>query len=112
MRLYQRLLLSGLIAGCMTPACADEFPTRDDYAYGFRLSTQGDSEFFSLAVPTTVYASVTDPRLRDAGVYNASGQPVPRVFERPETENNNVERKLPLDLVALYGEQAVQLDQM
>ena len=112
MRLCYRILLGGIIAAATLSAHSDELPGRDEYAYGFDLLTQGGSEFFSLSVPTAVYQSVTDPELRDAGIYNADGQPVPRIFEHPEVEDNDIERELPLGLVALHGEQAAQPEQL
>ena len=112
MKHYCRMLLAGLVAACIASAIADELPARDEYAYGFGLETQGDEEFFGLAVPIPVYRSVVDPKMRDAGVYNADGQPVPRIFEHPEVKDNDIERELPLGLVALYGEQTAQADQL
>ena len=112
MRLYYRVLLSSLVAGLSASAIASELPARNDYAYGFGMETHGDSEFFGAPVPIAVYQSVTDSRMRDAGVYNADGQPVPRIFEQPEVKNNDIERELELSLIALYGEQATQPEQL
>ena len=69
-------------------SAAAELPGRGEYAFGFPLLTEGDSEFFTVDLPIAVYQSVADSALRDAGVFNADGQPVPRVFEHkpPEAE--------------------------
>jgi len=109
---HNRILLSTLVAGFVASVIANELPDRADYAYGFGLETQGDSEFFGVDIPIAVYRSVADSRMRDAGVYNADGQPVPRLFEHPEIADNNIEHKLPLGLVALYGEQQTHVDQL
>lgn len=93
-------------------AWAVELPGRDDYAYGFPLQTQGDAEFFAVDVPLDVYRSVTDPALRDAGVYNADRQPVPRLLERPAAEAGGAEQAIALGLIPLYGEQAQQSEHL
>ena len=73
-----------LLAAMSGLVMAAELPGRDEYAYSFGLALQGDSEFFTVDIRAEVYHSVSDPNLRDAGVYNADGQPVPRLIERPE----------------------------
>ena len=91
---------------------ATQLPERNEYAYSFPLTTEAGAEFFSVQVPVEVYQSVTDPNLRDAGVYNASGEPVPRVFERPDAGDNDTEHKIPLGLVSLRGGAAEQPEQL
>jgi len=104
-----------LIAALMLAAealMAEELPEPGDYAYKFPITTDSGPEFFAVQVPMDVYRSVTDPGLRDAGVYNASGQPVPRVFERPRATDNNTEHKIPLGLVPLRGNAEQQPEQL
>jgi len=91
---------------------AADFPERDEYAWGFPLTVQGDAEFFAAELPLSVYRSVSDPTLRDAGVYNSDGHPVPRWLERPLPENPKIEQAVVLGLVPLYGRQADQHDQL
>ncbi|MBF8293285.1 MAG: hypothetical protein HW392_2112, partial [Steroidobacteraceae bacterium] len=46
------------------------------------------ADFYELELSLDVYRSVTDPRLRDIGVYNPRGEPVPRLISpqaEPET---------------------------
>jgi hypothetical protein len=106
------MLLAAFLSVLPNVVLAEDLPARNDYAYGFDLVTQGDFEFFSVDVPIAVYQSVSDPDLRDAGVYNASGQPVPRVFEHPTDNDVDVEHQLALELVPLFGEQAELPDQL
>ena len=54
---YRHLILSVLLAGT-TWAMAAELPGRDEYAYGFPLVTEGESEFFAVDIPLDVYHSV------------------------------------------------------
>jgi hypothetical protein len=100
-----------LLSLAVPPAAAVELPGRDEYAFGFSLTLAGDSEFFAAAVPLEVYRSVADTGLRDAGVYNAAGQPVPRIFEHP-AEPESRELAMPLGIVPLYGDQASEPDQL
>jgi len=109
---YAGLLAGLLLATITTMAIATELPARNEYAYGFDLAIQGGSGFFSVPVPLDVYRSVTDPGLRDAGVYNADGQPVPRLFEQPPGNENSIEQEITLALVPLYGQMAEQEEQI
>jgi hypothetical protein len=95
-----------------TLSVASELPERGEYAFGFPLITEGDSEFFTLDLPTLVYRSVSDPSLRDAGVFNADGQAVPRVFEHTPPMGVDIEKSIPLGLVPLLGEQTIQPEQL
>ncbi len=107
-RLWLGVLLT-VIGGLAFPA---DLPEHDEYAYGFPLTVQGDAEFFAADLPLPVYRSVSDPMLRDAGVYNADGQPVPRKLEHPAVADPKVEQTSALGLVPLYGRQADQRDQL
>jgi len=89
-----------------------ELPDREEYAYRFSLKTHGDSEFFALDIPLQVYRSVSDSALRDAGIYNADGQPVPRIFEHPVPDDTGIEQQAALGLVPLYDRQADQPEQL
>jgi hypothetical protein len=105
-------MLLSMPAIAVVLAAATELPGRDDYAFGFPLTTGGGAEFFALDVPLDVYRSVSDSRLRDAGVFNAAGQPVPRMFEHKPPEEEDIESIAVLGLVPLFGEAADQPDQL
>ncbi len=79
-------------------------PAQDQYAYGFPIQTTADVSFFSVELPLEVYQSVSDQRLRDAGVYNASGQPVPRVFNQTKSNITLSEQSLALNFVTLFDQ--------
>jgi len=76
------LLLAGLSGSQLLNAA--EVPAMGEYAYGFPIrleQTQASpSDFNSIEIPLILYQSIADPGLRDVGVYDASGQPVPRVL--------------------------------
>ena len=101
-----------LLATVTGLAVAGELPDREEYAYGFPLEMQEGSEFLSATITLEVYRAVADPALRDAGVYNAAGQPVPRIFEHPTPKDTSTEQKTVLGLLPLYGQQADQPDQL
>ena len=111
-KLNQGLLAAAWLASTVGPALARELPGPDEYAYSFPLQIQGDSEFFALDIPVGVYRSVSDPALRDAGVYNAGGQPVPRLFERPAEDDEDIEEAVNLGLMPLHGDEAERPDQL
>ena len=75
-------LLLSFAADAQTSETAAELPALSDYAWGFPIRTSGNASFYSVELPLEVNRSVTDPDLRDAGVYNGDGKPVPRVFEQ------------------------------
>ena len=109
----RELFLAHILLATVTGlAVAGELPDREEYAYGFPLEIQEGSEFLSATITLEVYRAVADPALRDAGVYNAAGQPVPRIFEHPAPEDTSTEQKTVLGLVPLYGQQADQPDQL
>lgn len=113
MKLTATGFIYGLLLSSFTTALvASELPAHDDYAYGFELTTRGDAGFFSVAIPIEVYRSVTDPKLRDAGVYNTDGQPVPRMIEHALAADIKTRQKTGLGLVPLYGQQAEQAEQL
>ena len=99
----------GLLAG---PVVAQELPSADDYAYVFPLTVTGSTEFFKLDVPIDFYRSVSDPSLRDAGVYNANGQPVPRIFEHTAGAETDIEEQVTLGAVPLHADVSEQPEQL
>lgn len=106
------VLLAALLAVASLHAADERLPGRDDYAYGFRLTTQGAAEFYALDMPLAFYRSVADSELRDAGVFNADGQPVPRQFEHRPPVETSIESTLVLGLVPLFGQQDNQPEQL
>lgn len=108
-KLARLAIAGGLVASAALQAA--NLPGRDEYAYGFPLTTAGDVEFYALDLPLDVYRSVSDPQLRDLGVYNAAGQPVPRRVERPGAAERS-EQHIPLGLIPLYGEEAEPSEQL
>ena len=86
-------------------AYAANIPERDEYAWGFPLSVAGEEGFHAATVPLAVYRSATDTRLRDTGVYNASGQAVPRIFEHIKEVNGETSRREPLSIIPLFSGQ-------
>jgi hypothetical protein len=77
-------------------------PDMNDYAWGFDVLTSNEASFYSVRLPLEVNQSVTDPELRDAGVYNANGEPVPRIFQPASDDVEQVERNRPVPFVPLY----------
>jgi hypothetical protein len=77
-------------------------PDRNEYAWGFPLSVSGDKGFYTAAIPLSVYRSATDKQLRDAGVYNASGQAVPRIFEHLNAVPESTSRRESLSIIPLF----------
>lgn len=91
---------------------AGEIPDREEYAYRFGLNLQQSAEFVAARIPIEVYRSVSDPKLRDIGVYNGAGQAVPRMVEQLEEKVEPAERIHRLGIVPLYGELAESQDRI
>jgi hypothetical protein len=106
------LLITAWLCLLAGPVVAQELPSADDYAYVFPLTVTGSTEFFELDIPVDFYRSVSDPSLRDAGVYNANGQPVPRIFEHPAGAENDVEEQITLGAVPLHVDGSEQPEQL
>jgi len=95
-------LLGGPLAGAALPEPAD-------YGYRFPLTQAQAADFYQVELTPEVYRSVADPLLRDAGVYNAAGRPVPRRFSHPD-EARGPELRTALGLAPLYGEADLRSD--
>ncbi len=91
------LLLPISIAAQSTDA-----PALSNYAWGFPVEASENASFYSVDLPLEVNQSVTDPELRDAGVYNSDGDPVPRMFEQIDDDRELIERSNPLPTLPLY----------
>jgi hypothetical protein len=79
-----------------------EVPQLSDYAWGFPITVGKESSFYSIELPLDVNQSVTDPELRDAGVYNASGTPVIRVFQQTSDDIDQTEHLEHLPTLPLF----------
>ncbi len=98
------LRLAIMIAGLLGMQClAAEVPALSEYAYGFPVLTEPTQaeDFHSIEVPLVLYQSVTDPGLRDIGVYDAAGRPVPRVLRPRKQQPPNPDTATPLPVFAL-----------
>lgn len=92
------ILLLPITAG----AQSTDVPALSDYAWGFPIEVGESASFYSVDLPLEVNRSVTDPELRDAGVYNSDGNPVPRMFEQIDDDRELNERSNPLPTLPLY----------
>jgi len=79
-----------------------EVPELSDYAWGFPIEVSENASFYSVELPLEVNQSVTNPALRDAGVYNSDGNPVQRMFKQAGNDRELVERSNPLPTLPLY----------
>lgn len=99
--------LLGVLAALVIAANAaadNEIPGQDEYAWSFPIRIEQPAEFMATVIPLEVYRSVTDPGLRDLGVYNRSGHAVPRIIRQPRETVDDIEYPTPLGMVPLYGE--------
>ena len=96
-------LLLSFTADAQTTGTAADLPARSNYAWGFPIRTSENASFYSVELPLEVNRSVTDPDLRDAGVYNGDGNPVPRVFTQANIDEERTERSNPLPMLPLYA---------
>jgi len=96
------VLLFGTVGACMA-AGAEEVPELSEYAWGFPIEVDRDASFYSIELPLEVNQSVSDPDLRDAGVYNAVGVPVTRVFQQISDDVEEAEHLEQLPTLPLYA---------
>ena len=96
------LLLFPFAIGAQSGDTSAAAPQLSDYAWGFPIEVSEVASFYSVELPLEVNQSVTDPALRDAGVYNGDGSPVPRMFARVGDDQEPVERSNPLPTLPLY----------
>jgi len=100
---FARLALAGLVSltGVLN---ASEIPEESEYAWRFPLRIERPAEFLAVNIPLEVYRAVSDPELRDLGIYNGEGQAVPRIIQQAGEKIDDVEHSTPLGMVPLYGE--------
>lgn len=72
-----------LAASGARSAPEEDMPSPLDYAYGWPIEQQSASGFHEFDLNLEVYQSVADPGLRDVGVYDARGEPAPRLISVP-----------------------------
>lgn len=94
------------------PLGAESLPDRGAYAWRFALEGEEGTELRAARLPFAVYRSVTDPALRDLGVYNAAGEAVPRIIAAPVAATRPPERTVALTPVPLFGAPAEQREQL
>jgi len=91
-----RACLLAALSACAGGAAAVDLPDPSAYAYRFPLTVEYGAEYLAAPLPLDVYRAVSDPRIRDVGVYNAAGQAVPRLVERDEEKVEAVEQAVRL----------------
>ena len=98
--IYRALLLFAF--ALLTSAHAQDMPGANDYAYGWPVVTEETADFYEIELPLETYQSATNPTLRDLGVYNYDGNPVPRQVIPPAQERKVVETLTALTALPLY----------
>ena len=96
------LTLVPFTALAQVQAASPAVPDMNDYVWGFPVIVQEESSFYLVQLPLAVNRSTTDPRLRDVGVYNADGEPVPRVIRPFSDDAEPIERNRQLPFVPLF----------
>ena len=81
---------------------SDDVPELSDYAWGFPIQSSETGSFYSVELPLEVNQSVTDPSLRDVGVFNSDKNPVSRIFVSAGDDEEPLERSSPLPALPLY----------
>jgi hypothetical protein len=97
-----RACLLAVLFACA--GAAADVPDPSTYAYRFPLAIEHGAEYLAAPIPLDVYRAVSDPRIRDIGVYNVAGQPVPRMVERDEETAEAVEHAIRLGVVPIHGD--------
>jgi hypothetical protein len=101
---YYLKLLPLVIATCLvsiSQATADDFPDAKDYAYGWKISPSDQADFYEFLIPLEVYESTADHQIRDLGIYNAEGDPIPKVVSLPPEDKSDIEYRLELTILPL-----------
>lgn len=99
------ILLGAAVAGTGAQTLQNTLPELNNYAWGFPVRIDEASSFYRIELPLGVNQSSADAQLRDVAVYNATGEPVPRVVERHDAESIRQEQRHALPFAALYQDQ-------
>ena len=81
----------------------------EDFAWGMKLNTTGNSAFYHLSVPAEVYQGVTRPDLGDLRIFNGQGQVVPYELKLPPLRELKESSRQAVKLFPLYGNQTTSM---
>ncbi len=95
-------LLLPLASAAQPDNASADAPEISAYAWGFPIEVSETASFYAVELPLEVNQSVTDPALRDVGVYNGAGNPLSRIFEPPTEHRESIEQSNPLPVLPLY----------
>jgi len=111
---FQIVILACLamaVAFAATPS-DDAMPAPDAYAYGWPIELEAPADFYEFELPLEVYRSVADPALRDIGVYNARGEPVPRLISAPANPGAAPEKTAEISALPIYAPPGTPLGEL
>ena len=92
------ILLSSVVSGTEPP------PTPKDFAYGLQLTVEPNGALYGLELPEVVYNGITRGDLGDLRIFNAAGEVLPHVLQRPTTPVAKPPAPLVVPLFPLYGD--------
>jgi Protein of unknown function (DUF3999) len=67
-------------------SAAENQPLLHEYARGFELITEQQSAIYKIALPETVYKTVTKKDLSDIRIFNQHNEPVPHVIKQTKSK--------------------------
>jgi uncharacterized protein DUF3999 len=89
------------LAAPIADASSDQrtVPRPEDYAYAWPIRAEATYDLYEVELPADVYRAAVDPSLRDLGIFDASGRPVPRLVSSPPAPPAEPDTAVPLALL-------------
>lgn len=99
------LLFGACLGTGTTVLAATDSATRSpgDYAYGWQVIVPAPAQLYELRIPVGVYRATLDPGLRDLAVFDADGEPVPRLIRAPAAPAAMAEPTLSLAVLPVWA---------
>lgn len=99
------LVALGVALNAPAAVAGDErvVPRPEDYAYAWPVQAGATYDFYELELTPDVYRTVADPSLRDLGVFDAGGRPVPRLVSPPPMPPSEPDEAVPLALLPVQA---------
>ena len=94
-----------LILSAGSVFAAEDESLMHEYARGFELNTEQQSAIYKIALPETVYKTVTKKDLSDIRVFNQDNEPVPHVIQQSKIKTGTKIESLELPYFPIANEE-------
>ncbi|HEB78469.1 MAG TPA: DUF3999 domain-containing protein [Methylothermaceae bacterium] len=100
--LSSTLLFSIALLACPSVPASPEQPKPEDFAWGFPVIVDTQSDIYQVTLPESLYRAVASPQLADLRVFDGRGSLVPFLLIPPKTDETPPPAPIPVPFFPLY----------